>query len=190
MRYEPVSIWVRFATHAESMKHTMVSVPRSVVAVTLWRGTELCLVRRSEAVGHDAGRWHCVTGYLEAETTPEEQALQELLEEVGLQHHSLLGLMPGGTLSLTDDGGGAWLVHTFSAHVGQLEVSLNWEHDDHCWINPRAGLPDDVVWWLSHVVVATLPIEPSRGTLTARGLGTTGPITSTPAPAPALGIAP
>jgi hypothetical protein len=50
--------------------------PRAVVAVIVrWRN-RIALFRRSQTVGHDRGRWHCITGYLEAGVSPRRAGLR------------------------------------------------------------------------------------------------------------------
>ncbi|MFD0649084.1 NUDIX domain-containing protein [Streptomyces malaysiensis subsp. malaysiensis] len=88
--------------------------PRQVVAVILmWRG-RIGLFKRSGSVQHDAGLWHCITGYLDADNDPVRQAIQEIWEETLLPARALEQLTAGPTLRLADPRGGPdWTVHTF-----------------------------------------------------------------------------
>ncbi len=53
---------------------------REVVAVVLtWRG-RVGLFKRSGAVGHDAGKWHCISGHVDSGAGPYRQAVQEIWE--------------------------------------------------------------------------------------------------------------
>ncbi|MDI3406458.1 NUDIX domain-containing protein [Streptomyces cavernicola] len=125
----------------------------SVVAVVLgWRG-RIGLFKRSAHVGHDAGRWHCITGYLDEESTAPAQALRELYEETGLSAADLVDLRPGPVLELADPRGGHWRVHTFHAETERRRLSLNWEHDAYRWVAPQSvSRFDGQVPWLHEVL--------------------------------------
>ncbi|WP_276310131.1 NUDIX domain-containing protein [Nocardioides speluncae] len=138
-----------------------VDVPRSrtIVAVVVgWRG-RTALFRRSAAVDHDRGRWHCVTGYLDAKVTPAQQALVELQEETGLGVVALHSFSSGRVLHLEDGDGRTWRVHTFKAETGQRRLKLNHEHDAYRWVRPcdvpRFG---NRVSWLDRVLAATAAV--------------------------------
>ncbi|WP_416982586.1 NUDIX domain-containing protein [Streptomyces sp. T028] len=79
----------------------------TVVAVALtWRG-RVGLFKRGARVGHDAGLWHCVTGFVEDGNPTRAEALRELFEETGLAAADLTGFRPGPVLDLADTRGGA-----------------------------------------------------------------------------------
>ena len=129
--------------------------PRAVVAVIVrWRD-RIALFRRSQTVGHDRGRWHCITGYLEPGVSPDEQACMELLEETGLTVNDLIAFRQGAPLRLLDRGGNPWLVHTFTAVTERRRLTLNDEHDDFRWAVPsRVKRFSNRVPWLDQVVEA------------------------------------
>ncbi|MCQ8195523.1 NUDIX domain-containing protein [Streptomyces rugosispiralis] len=131
-------------------------VPRQVVAVILmWRG-RIGLFKRSGSVQHDAGLWHCITGYLDADSDPVRQAIQEIWEETLLPARALEQLTAGPTLRLADPRGGPdWTVHTFMACTGQRRLTLNWEHKAYRWVRPRKLAQfDGQVAWLTDVLRA------------------------------------
>lgn len=139
----------------ESGEAVDVPLSRTIVAVVVeWRG-RLALFRRSGAVNHDRGRWHCVTGYLEAHLTREQQALLELHEETGLGVAALHSLEVGHVLHLDDGDRRTWRVHTFRAETDQRRLELNHEHDAYRWVRPpgvrRFG---NRVSWLDRVLAA------------------------------------
>lgn len=135
-----------------------VDVPpsRTVVAVVVeWRERVL-LLRRSERVFHDKGRWHCVTGYLDHGASPEQQALVELHEETGLGVCALDSLEERGVLDIPDVKGRIWRVHTFRASTRQRRLTLDDEHDAYRWVAPQAVRRfGNRVDWLDEVFVAT-----------------------------------
>jgi 8-oxo-dGTP pyrophosphatase MutT (NUDIX family) len=133
-----------------------VPLSRTVVAVVVeWRG-RIALFRRSDAVDHDRGRWHCVTGYVETDATPERQALVELYEETGLSAAALDSLDPGRVLHLVDGEGRLWQVHTYRAVTRQRRLNLDDEHDAYRWVLPSAiGRFGNRVGWLDDVLGAS-----------------------------------
>lgn len=140
--------------------------PRQVVAVILmWRG-RIGLFKRSGSVQHDAGLWHCITGYLDADSDPVRQAIQEIWEETLLPARALERLTAGPTLRLADPRGGPdWTVHTFLACTSQRRLTLNWEHKAYRWVRPgKLSQFDGQVAWLTDVLraVDSLPSAKAR----------------------------
>ena len=131
------------------------SAPRPVVAVILeWR-EHVLLLKRSQQVAHDRGKWHCVTGYVEGNRPPIQQALDELHEETGLRLIDLTALDEGPVLLLPDEQAQNWPVHTYRAKTHQRRLALNWEHTAYRWVRPgRLNRFDGRVSWLDDVVAA------------------------------------
>lgn len=126
-----------------------------IAAVVEWRG-RIAMFRRSRNLGHDGGRWHCITGFLEAGATPEQQALEELFEETGLQAKDLLDLRRGPDVVIPDGSGTPWLVHTFTALTSRRRLTIDWEHDSYRWTAPyKAKRFANRVGWLDNVLAAT-----------------------------------
>lgn len=121
--------------------------PTPVVTCFLLRmdGPEprLCLVRRSSRVGSYHARWAGVSGFIEAEVTPEEQAYTEIREETGLQKDQVDLLKRGAVVEYSDEElGRRWLVHPFLCRVLIPEaIVLDWEAEEMRWIAP-AELPN------------------------------------------------
>ncbi len=129
---------------------------RPVVAVVLtWRG-RVGLFKRSAAVAHDAGQWHCITGFLDDDSSPLEQATRELWEETGLGISQLTSIEPRGDVVLAGSDGQRWVVHIFSASTPQRRLVLNWEHEDYRWVLPtRLSRFDGKVTWFGEVLRTT-----------------------------------
>lgn len=127
-----------------------------VVAIVLeWRKS-IALFRRSHHLDHDHGLWHCITGFVEQGSTPEQQALQELHEETGLADGAVLELENGPPIVLLDDLGEPWLVHTYRAVSAQRRLKINWEHDAYRWTKPsKSKRFSNRVSWLDAVLEAT-----------------------------------
>jgi ADP-ribose pyrophosphatase YjhB (NUDIX family) len=130
-------------------------LPREVVAtVVQWRG-RIALFKRSQSVGHERGLWHCITGYLERNVTPEQQALTELEEEAGLTSQDLVDFQRGEQLLIPDHAGNPWLVHTFTAVSTRRRLTLNDEHEAFRWTAPtKISRFSNRVPWLDAVIQA------------------------------------
>lgn len=100
-----------------------------------WRG-RIALFKRSQSVGHDRGRWHCITGYLESGGTPEEQALAELREQTGLTENELTKFHQGAPFLLADHERNPWLVHTFTVVTPRRRLRINDENNAFPWAAP------------------------------------------------------
>ncbi|MGO4248873.1 NUDIX domain-containing protein [Paenarthrobacter sp. RAF54_2] len=126
-----------------------------IAAVVQWRD-KIALFRRSGNLGHDCGLWHCITGFMEAGATPEQQTLEELFEETGLQDKDLLALLPGPDVVVADGLGNPWLIHTFTAVTSRWRLKINWENDAYRWTAPhKAKRFANRVAWLDNVLDAT-----------------------------------
>jgi 8-oxo-dGTP pyrophosphatase MutT (NUDIX family) len=99
-------------------------------------GDRLLLVRRSDRVGTYRGRWAAISGTVE--TTPDEQALTEILEETGLGPGQVRRLASGRPLAVEDpDLGRRWIVHPYLFAVEDpAAVRLDWEQCEARWIAP------------------------------------------------------
>ena len=118
---------------------------KDVVACVVTDGRLVCLVRRSQHVTHDQGRWHCVTGYLDDGATPRECAFRELEEELSLARSDVDVLHEGPLLNYRVDHT-VWVVHTFLASTSQTEFQLNWENEAFVWTAPGSEVGDCVPW--------------------------------------------
>jgi 8-oxo-dGTP diphosphatase len=107
-----------------------------VVTCFLEAGGEILLLRRSGQVGSYRGRWAVVSGYLES--TPDEQAFTEIIEETGLKKSDVRLVRKGEPLAVEDkELGTRWVVHPFLFRIKDREkVRLDWEHQEMKWIAP------------------------------------------------------
>lgn len=125
---------------------------RSVVAVVLHHRGRIALLRRSGLVGSDVGLWHCVTGYLEPDAEPVDQAWREVDEETRLTETDGCTMEARGVLRLRDAKDVRWDVHTFALITPRAELVLNWEHDQFCWTSPDQVSRLSCVPWLTNVL--------------------------------------
>ena len=74
------------------------SEPHRHCRVVVQRRGRIALFKGAGVQATTAAVGHCITGYLEAGATPEQQVLEELYEETGLQSKDLLNLRQGTDL--------------------------------------------------------------------------------------------
>jgi len=112
---------------------------KQVVTCFLASENEILLLQRSEQVGSYQGRWAGVSGYIEAKTTADEQALTEINEETGLFGEELKLIDRGEPLSIRDEKLGVkWVVHPYLFHIKDRgKIKIDWEHKETKWINPK-----------------------------------------------------
>ncbi|MFN8632760.1 MAG: NUDIX domain-containing protein [Chloroflexota bacterium] len=133
----------------------MALIERAVVACFLRHDGKICLLKRSEAVGSSPGRWHCVTGFLEPDVLPLEQAMTEIVEETGLQVSAVRLVDAPEPLRYERPGQGwVWIVHPFLFDVTSPSLQLDWEHDEYRWIEPSELETTDCVPWIRDVWLA------------------------------------
>ena len=100
------------------------------------RGGRFLVVKR--AAEPNLGAWAFPGGRVEPGETPEEAAVREAKEEVGLDIE-LEGLFSVVTYSPEELGGGRWpqiVVVDYLARPKKLEVKLNGESSDFRWVTP------------------------------------------------------
>lgn len=98
----------------------------------------LCIVRRSQHVGSYNARWAGISGFIEENVSPEEQAYTEMREETGLQQTQVRLLKRGAVVEHIDEElGRRWLVHPFLVEVLEPQaMKLDWEAEEMRWIVP------------------------------------------------------
>jgi 8-oxo-dGTP pyrophosphatase MutT (NUDIX family) len=123
-------------------KHVVTSVVRC--------GDKVLMLKRSQKVSTNQGRWAAISGYIEKGEEPLAAARREIAEEIGLEAATLLR---EGGLHVIRGGDVIWNIHTFLFSAPDEKVTLDWEHTEHRWLLPGEieGLPDRVPG-LAHVV--------------------------------------
>jgi 8-oxo-dGTP diphosphatase len=100
--------------------------------------TRILLVRRSQKVGSYHGRWAGVSGFVEPNVTPDEQAYTELQEETSLQRDQVRMLRRGEVVEFSDaELGRHFYIHPFLFEVLTPDcVQIDWEATEMRWIAP------------------------------------------------------
>lgn len=116
--------------------------PTAIVSCFLMRFDReeplLLIVRRSERVGSYQGHWAGISGFVEAETTSDEQAYTEVREETTLQREQVRMLRRGAVIEYSDAGlGRHWYIYPFLFEVLTPDaIRHDWEAEEIRWIRP------------------------------------------------------
>jgi predicted aconitase with swiveling domain len=106
----------------------------SAVTSFLQNKGRVLILKRSDRVGTQKGKWAGVSGYLEGDERPEDRAKQEILEETGIENPILLRK---GEPILARGDDTVWEIHPFLYEVPTRDVTIDWEHVDYTWISPE-----------------------------------------------------
>ncbi|HLL79508.1 MAG TPA: NUDIX pyrophosphatase [Ktedonobacteraceae bacterium] len=124
-------------------EHAQSPRPTPVVTCFLRRNDSsgrqrILLVRRSQRVGSYNARWGGVSGFVEKDVSPDEQAYTEIREETGLQREQVRLLKRGAVVEYVDASiGRHWFVHPFLFEALTPDaIRLDWEATEMRWIDP------------------------------------------------------
>src|SRR3989440_6001789 len=98
----------------------------------------ILIVQRSQRVGSYHGQWAGISGFVEIDTTPDEQAYTEIREETGLQREQVRMLRRGAVVEHIDAAlGRHFYIHPFLFQVLAPEaIHIDWEANEMRWIAP------------------------------------------------------
>jgi 8-oxo-dGTP diphosphatase len=96
------------------------------------------IVQRSQRVGTYHAQWAGISGFIEPNTAPEEQAYTEIREETSLQREQVRLLRRGAVVELVDPSVGRhWYIHPFLFEVlAPASIHTDWEATQMRWIRP------------------------------------------------------
>lgn len=106
---------------------------RAVTSFLFNRG-EVLIMRRSEKVGTQRGKWAGVSGYLEEDEDPETRSRKEIAEETRMEKATL---QRKGQPILARGDDTVWEIHPFLYEVDTREITIDWEHVEYRWIRPE-----------------------------------------------------
>jgi 8-oxo-dGTP diphosphatase len=120
----------------ESLRDT--PVVTSFLRRTDGNDPRILIVRRSQRVGSYNARWGGISGFVEKDVTPDEQAYTEIREETGLQRDQVRMLRRGPVVEYVDSSiGRHWYVHPFLFEaLAPDAVHTDWEAEAMRWISP------------------------------------------------------
>jgi uncharacterized protein len=113
-----------------------------IVTSIMRHGERILILKRSEKVGTNKGKWAGVSGYVEPGETPEQAAPREIREELSIDKFALVASFD--TITIRDEGH-IWNIHSFLFDAESEEVVTDWEHTDHRWVLPSEVSEYDTV---------------------------------------------
>jgi 8-oxo-dGTP diphosphatase len=116
--------------------------PTHVVTCFLQRNDKgdvrILIVRRSERVGSYHGHWAGISGFVEPNVTPDEQAYTEIREETGLQREQVRMMRRGAIVEHSEPAlNRHFYIHPFLFDVLTPDaIQTDWEATEKRWILP------------------------------------------------------
>ena len=128
-----------------------------MVTCFLRRGTQVLILKRSQGVRTNKGKWAGVSGYVEPDETPIQTAYKELEEEVAASPDQIDLVRQAEPLTFLDvKHDTTWVVHPFLFDDLGVDIALDWEHTEYAWIEPRQLGSLDTVASLGRTLEAAL----------------------------------
>ena len=101
-----------------------------VVSCFIKKDDRILILKRSRNVKTYKGKWATVSGYVEKNEKPEQTALKEIREEIGVEAE----LIRKGKIVHVKDNEGEWFVHPFLFKIKSGNIKIDWEHTEYRWI--------------------------------------------------------
>jgi uncharacterized protein len=122
---------------------SVAGVKESAVTTSVIRyGNRILILKRSEMVGTNKGKWAGVSGYVEEGESPEQTAPREIREELSIDRFTLAGRASPITIR---EGEHIWIIYPFLFDVQSEDIVTDWEHTEHRWISPSEVKDYDMV---------------------------------------------
>ena len=98
----------------------------------------ILIVQRSQRVGSYHSQWAGISGFVEPDITPDEQAYTEIREETGLQRNQVHLQRRGAVVEHLDLAlGRHFYIHPFLFEVPTPDtIRIDWEANEMRWITP------------------------------------------------------
>jgi predicted aconitase with swiveling domain/ADP-ribose pyrophosphatase YjhB (NUDIX family) len=103
---------------------------------------KILMLKRSEKVGTNKGKWAGVSGYVEGGESPEQTAPREIREELSIE---LFRLIQKADPIMIRDTGHIWTIYPFLFEAESENVVTDWEHTEHRWVLPAQVKEYDTV---------------------------------------------
>jgi 8-oxo-dGTP pyrophosphatase MutT (NUDIX family) len=105
-------------------------------------GERVLILKRSDKVGTNKGKWAGVSGYVESGEVPDQTAPREIREELSIERFTLIG--KGEPIHIREEGH-LWTIHPYLFEAESEDVTTDWEHTEHRWVRPSEVKEYDTV---------------------------------------------
>jgi len=125
---------------------------------------KILLLKRSKQVNIYPEKWNSVGGYIDQPFSPQEIALIELKEELGIEKNNIKRIKEVASFEFYDKSiDRTWIIHPILAELKHdPEIRLDWEHTEYQWIKPREITNYQIVPKLDHLLSKLLPLPSSK----------------------------
>ncbi|HEY3419893.1 MAG TPA: DUF126 domain-containing protein [Methanomassiliicoccales archaeon] len=122
---------------------SIAGVKESEVTTSILQCKERILIlKRSDKVGTNQGKWAGVSGYIEPGESPEQTAPREIREELSINDFVMRAKADP---IIIREPGHIWTIYPFLFETESQDVTTDWEHTDHKWVRPEEVRDYDVV---------------------------------------------
>lgn len=138
--------------HLKRVRHLAASLPRfpdgridyttsdvaPVVNCMVYHDEHVLLLRRSNRVGADQGKWSGVDGYIDTLDPLRSTVLKELKEELGLPEEGVADIQIAKPYRSADsEAKKIWIVYPVLVELTKApNIRLDWEHIRYEWVRP------------------------------------------------------
>lgn len=102
----------------------------------------ILILKRSDMVGTNKGKWAGVSGYVESGESPEQTAPREIREELAIDQFVLA---KKADPIIIREQGHIWTIYPFLFDSMSEDVVIDWEHTEYKWVLPSDVKDYDVV---------------------------------------------
>ncbi len=122
---------------------SIAGVKESEVTTSILRCKDRILIlKRSDKVGTNKGKWAGVSGHIEPGENAEQTAPREIREELSIDRFVLIAQAAPITIR---EAGHIWTIYPFLFETENEKVTTDWEHTEHKWVLPEEVKDYDVV---------------------------------------------
>jgi 8-oxo-dGTP pyrophosphatase MutT (NUDIX family) len=133
-----------------------------VVTSFIMHNGRVLILKRSAKVRTMKHKWAGVSGYIEQSEDILERAYKEIEEETGIARRDLIlaSICPSVRV-IDEENSTIWIVHPFlfllsKNAINNIDIRLDWEHDEYRWIEPKDLLLYDTVPMLKEALESCL----------------------------------
>ena len=97
---------------------------------------KILIVQRSSRMKFYPGYWNGVSGFLDDARSVQEKARDEVREELGVEKKGIVAITEGEIFEQeAPEYNKTWIVHPVLVEVKTNTIKLDWEADDHRWVD-------------------------------------------------------
>lgn len=120
----------------ESNSHSKTIGRFKAVSLVLMSNRDILILRRSDKVRTNKGKWSVVSGEVESDN-PLETAYNEILQETGITRNQLKLIRRGKPLKVKPKPTSETTIYPHLFKTSTRTVTMNYEHIDYAWIRPE-----------------------------------------------------